>query len=336
MKKLMVILVVLFSTFLSACAHDNDLDLTVYTSETYYMDTVIDMQVYAANESEAKAACKAAEQEYARIEQISDRFDKKSELYQVNQAQGEAVQVSDDLWQMVTQALEMGKKSGGSFSIAIGAVMDLWDFNGKKHLPSEAELQKILPSINDKNIIIDENNRTITVKNDTVIDLGAVAKGYATDCAVAALKEAGIKHAVINAGGNVYALGSMPDGKPWRIGIRNPRPEDGRELVGIIEVINKSVVTSGDDQRFFEVDGKRYHHILNPQTGMPADESVFATVICENSAMADMLSTAVFVLGPNDYKKILTQGEEAWTVIMDEDGKMTASPGMNEYLIIVD
>ena len=128
-----------------------------------------------------------------------------------------------------------------------------------------------------------------------VMDLGGCAKGYATDEAFEALREAGIRHAIINAGGNVYALGTKPDGSPWRVGVQDPRNPQG--IIAVLAVSDRAVVSSGDYQRFFEQDGNRYHHILDPATGKPAGQVMQTTVVADSAIDADILSTTLFVLG---------------------------------------
>jgi thiamine biosynthesis lipoprotein len=151
-----------------------------------------------------------------------------------------------------------------------------------------------------------------------------MAKGYATDCAADALRRLDIRHAIINAGGNVYALGRKPDGNPWRVGIRHPREEGA--LMGVVEVMDQAVVSSGDYERFFEVDGRRYHHILDPNTGMPSDKAISATVIASRSISADLLSTAVFVLGRDAIWDLLPYFEGVEALVVDEGG-MAVTPG---------
>jgi len=169
------------------------------------------------------------------------------------------------------------------------------------------------------------------------LDLGSVAKGYATDMAVEALRACGIEHALISAGGNVYVMGGRPDGSPWRVGIQDPRHEG--EILGIVELFEGSVVTSGDDQRYFIVDGTRYHHIFNPSDGFPARGVWQSTIISSSSMDADILSTITFILGPEKSEVLLKElglsgiivDEDAGISVFINDGTMITPESKDEY-----
>ena len=163
------------------------------------------------------------------------------------------------------------------------------------------------------------------------IDLGGVAKGYAAQRGAQALIECGISHALIDAGGNIVAVGSRPDGEPWQIGIRDPRGESMNDTVGpTLSIVDCAVATSGDYERRFVLDGKRYHHILDPKTGMPVDTVRSATVIANDSLHADMLSTAVFVLGPDEGIELIESLDEVSAMLVDDCGNKVFSKGFSK------
>jgi thiamine biosynthesis lipoprotein len=288
--------------------------------------------LYAPDQSAADEAFDSAKNEFFRIHQLTDRFAAQnlpdpnvSDIYRINQNPGPAVPVSSDTLFLIQTALEVSRQSGGAFDIAIGSLMDLWDFKGARRVPSQSELDALLPLADDRQIQVDADAGTVTVQHGMILDLGGLAKGYAADCAADALRRLDIRHAIINAGGNVYAIGRKPDGGSWRVGIRHPR-KDGA-LLGVTEAVDQAVVSSGDYERYFEADGIRYHHILDPKTGRPASGAISVTIVDSRSLMADVLSTTVFVLGKESLKNLLPQFDGTEALIMDEDG-ITLTDGM--------
>lgn len=218
---------------------------------------------------------------------------KDSEISQINENAGiRPVKVSADTFYVIQQAVHFSDVEKGYFDITVGPIVKLWNIGtDKARIPSPEEIKAKLPLVNYKDIILDEKNRTIMLKNKGMsIDLGGIAKGYAADKVAQVLKKEGVKHAIINLGGDVIAIGTKPAGGNWRIGIQTPFKPRG-EYLGIIEVSNKAVVTSGVYERYFEKDGKLYHHILNPFTGYPADSHLYSvTIIAETSIAGDALS----------------------------------------------
>jgi thiamine biosynthesis lipoprotein len=310
--------------------------LQEFSQEIFAMDTVISITLYAPDQSLADGAFESARNEFLRIHQLTDRFASEnlpdpsvSDIYRINQNPGQAVAVSEDTLFLIQSALEMSQKSQGAFDVAVGALMDLWDFKGAKHIPTRAELDALLPLTDDRQIQINADTGAVAIPPGMVLDLGGLAKGYATDCAADALRRAGVQHAIINAGGNVYAIGGKPDGSPWRVGIRHPR-EDGAFL-GVVEAVDQAVVSSGDYERYFEAGGVRYHHILDPKTGFPASNSISVTIVNSQSLTADLLSTTVFVLGKDALDGLLPQFAGTEALIMDADG-IFLTDGMDALL----
>lgn len=275
------------------------------SKDFFYMDTLINITVYSSDQVKGQEAVEKAAGEFQRINNLVGRFSGKnlpdpqsSDVYRVNEKAGiEPVQVSNDTLAMVERAKYFTELSGGAFNFAIGPVMDLWCFGGEKcRVPTAAELKKTLALTNYREVVIDKIAKTIFLpKKGMIMDLGGVAKGYATDLAVKSLRSAGIKSALVNAGGNVFTVGSKPDGSPWKIGIQDPRDENN--VVAIVSVTDSAVVSSGDYERYFEKNGVRYHHIIDPANGNPARGLIGTTIIMDNSTDADILSTSMFVLG---------------------------------------
>lgn len=308
-----------------------------FSKDIFTMDTAINITVYSADPAIGQKAADQAAAEYQRINDLTGRFTGKnlpnpqgSDVYRINQSAGIApVQVGEDTMAMALRAQYFAGLTGGAFNIAIGPIMDLWGFGGTAyHLPTEAELKAILPLADNRKVVIDQEAKTIYLpEKGMVMDLGGVAKGYATDMAVQKLRALGIKNALINAGGNVFAVGSKPDGKPWRVGIQDPRDTNG--VVAIINVIDQAVVSSGDYERYFEQDGVRYHHIIDPASGKQARSLMGTTIVMDNSTDADILSTTLFVLGPVKGMALQKTLPGVETVFISPEKKITYSSGLD-------
>ncbi|MDD5500640.1 MAG: FAD:protein FMN transferase [Candidatus Omnitrophica bacterium] len=248
-----------------------------------------------------KNAAKIVFDEAGRIEKLLSKYIPQSEVSRLNR-KGK-LKVSAETFFIIRKSKEFWRASGGAFDISVAPLADLWgftDMHGK--IPQEALIKKTLGITGSDKILLHENDNVVEFKlKGMKIDLGAIAKGYAIDLAAEKLRREGIKDCLINAGGQIYAMGDN-SGSPWKVAIRNPR---GKEFSGALELKNKSVATSGDYEQFFLEDGKRYCHIIDPRSGYPVNSGIASVTVVENSALnADALSTAVFVLG-EDGGKIL-------------------------------
>ncbi|HEY8500906.1 MAG TPA: FAD:protein FMN transferase, partial [Clostridia bacterium] len=216
--------------------------------------------------------------------------------------------------------------------ISIGSLVDLWDIQSSSpHLPSGDEIEQALEKVDYNKIIVNSDNNTMLLAEQGMsIDLGAIAKGFIADRLVEYLSETKVRSAMLNLGGNLYLYGSKPDGSLWQIGIRNPYGSQG-EYIGIIKVKDMSVVTSGIYERYFEIEGKRYHHILNPKTGYPEDNNIASvSIVCPSSIMADGLSTTVFLLGIDKGMKLIESLEKTEAIIITKDKKVFLSSGIKD------
>ncbi len=251
---------------------------------------------------DAKLAVEKTFTELKRINDLTDMYNKNSEISKINSSPSNIETKTDKaIIEMLKVAQEISLQSNGAFDLTIASVTKLWDFGAENpRLPDSATLSKALESVNFKNIIINESNCSVTKLNsDTMLDLGSVAKGYAADIAAESLKTQGITGAIIDLGGNIMCIGENPntDNKKWRIGIQLPFAPTG-EYSEITELSEGAVVSSGSYQRGFVLNGKRYHHILETKTGYPAiREYNSVTITANNALLADCLSTACFVLG---------------------------------------
>ena len=310
-------------------------EINKYSCDFFAMDTYITCQVLTDDQALAKAGLAGVEQAFLKIDRLTNRFDQSSELSAVNRNAGIApVKVSSDVIAIVGTSLDWAEKTDGAFNILIGSAMDCWGFGtDHPHLPAEAELAEAMKKTDYHRIVLDPEKSTIFLpEKGMVLDLGGIAKGYATDQAVKALQKLGIRNALINAGGNVYAMGSRVDGTAWQVGVQDPRNPKG--IKAVLAGLDVAMVSSGDYQRYFEVDGIRYHHILDPASGYPARASAGTTVIMKSSAVADILSTALFVKGPVEGIKLAESLNEVDAVmIITGDGVRFGTKDLNDYLV---
>lgn len=308
--------------------------LNTYSRDIFAMDTYITCQIVNDNQALAEAGLDDVENAFLEIDRLTNRFASNSEVSAVNLQAGIApVKVSEDVFTIVETAIEWSDKTDGAFNILIGSVMDLWGFGSENpSIPAGEELAAALAKTDYHKIVLDKQQSTIFLpEKGMIMDLGGVAKGYATDKAIAALKELGIRNALINAGGNVYALGNKADGTTWKVGVQDPR--DPQAIAALLEARDVALVSSGDYQRYFEVDGIRYHHILEPATGHPARISTATTVIMKSSTIADILSTALFVKGPMEGIALAEKLSSLEAVmIIDQDGEVYGTKALGDYM----
>jgi len=300
----------------------------VVKKQSFLMGTVITQQVYGANGEIA------ADEVVRRLEEIEKRVtlnSADSEIYMLNEMAGKGtVSLSKDTIYILSVAKKYAELSNGAFDPTVGPLVKAWGISpGSGRIPGDEEIKSLLPLIDFNDLIIDEEKLTARLeKAGQSVDLGGIAKGYAGDEAIRIYREYGIESAYINLGGNVVTLGNKPDGSPWRIGVQNPRDITGN-YVGIIEVSNKTVVTSGDYERYFERDGKRYHHIIDPRTGYPSESGLIsATIVCDLSIDADALSTSVFVLGLEKGMELVEKLEGVEAILITNDKNIYVSSGL--------
>lgn len=310
-----------------------------YQSDQFLMDTLISIRVYGANTETLKTAVREAFAEMRRIAELADHFPEPgssafqaSDICRVNAQAGiRPVKVSADIFEMLQLSKNYAARTNGAFDVTIGPAMDLWGFGGKNPaVPPQAPLAKALKLVDSTSLILDPATRTVFLKRPGMkLDLGAIAKGYATEKAIRVIQRHGIKSALIDAGGNIRVLGKSPRNAPWKIGVKAPRKPG--ELAAVLSLEDSSAVTSGDYYRFFEADGKRMHHILDPRTGYPAGHSMSVTVVTKDAGVADILSTAFFVLEPEKGLQLAGNlGVEL--LIITADGKVMQTPGLTTGL----
>jgi thiamine biosynthesis lipoprotein len=274
----------------------------------FYFDTFISVSIEDRKYQEGMESEELLEGCFSICGELEDTFsrtDEKSELYQINHRGEDTVTVSDEMAYVVGEGLKYYELSGGVFDITVAPVLELWDFKDKEGvIPEEGDIQRAVSKVDASGIHLEGNQLTFDRK-DTQIDLGALVKGYGADRLKEYLMEQGVESGIINLGGNVLTIGNNLEGKPWKVGIQKPFYQ--RETtIATISVDGKSVVSSGIYERYFEKDGVKYHHILDPRTGYPVQNGLWqVTIISENSLEGDALSTICMLLGEARARKLL-------------------------------
>jgi len=273
---------------------------------------------------------------FARVREIDNLMSvniPSSDISEINAAAGIArVNVHKDTFKVIERALFFAEISGGAFDPSVGPLVSLWGIGGDDaKVPSPQEIEKTLPLINWRDVELDAGTHGVYLKRmGMALDLGAIAKGYAADEAAVIIKNAGIKRAIIDFGGNIVTLGGKKDGTPWKVGIQNPNKERGLYL-GILRINTadkRTVVTSGVYERFFERDGERYHHIFSVLTGYPVKNGLLSvTVITTGSMDADALSTTLFALGYGEGVKLLDSFPGTEAVFVFDDNSVCVTQG---------
>lgn len=309
-----------------------------------YFDTVITIIGYESTEEEFNAVAErvlAELGEYHRLYSIYHRFEGLENLCTINELVDGAhrtVKVDRRVIDMLLYAKQMYDLTDGMVNIAMGSVLSLWhsyreigkDNPADASLPPMEKLQEAAKHTDITKMVIDEENCTVTLTDPFMkLDVGAVAKGYATECVARSLEERGITGYVLNVGGNVRAVGSKPDGTPWAIGLENPM---GEEYLDYLLLNGQSIVTSGSYQRYYYVDGKPYHHIIHPDTLMPSEGYLSVSVICKDSGFGDTMSTALFCLPLEKGIELVESMPETEALWVTEDGVKTKSAGWDKYV----
>ncbi len=319
--KLYILTVLALCIVLTGCFAGN----VPLEKESFVMGTVVTQKIYGKN---AQNAALGVESKLRSLENDMTVRKPGGEIYDLNLSAGtDSVKLGDDSLHVLREAVRYSQISRGAFNPAVGPLIELWGFAEHPRVPGKEEIERLIDLVDYRDIIIQEDRARLRQKGQRV-DLGGIVKGYAADVAVRIYSKYGIKSAFINLGGNVAVIGDKPDGNPWIIGIQNPRDIPGR-YIGTVSVKDASVVTSGDYQRYFEADGKRYHHILDPQTGYPAQSGLISTtIICESSIQADALSTAVFVMGLDEGMELVESLNGVEGIFVTEGYSVFVSEGL--------
>ncbi|WML35908.1 FAD:protein FMN transferase [Clostridium sp. OS1-26] len=308
MKKIICVLVacILFTvSFVSCSSFKSQANNQLYEQSNIMMDTVISLKAYGPN---AKAAVDEGFKKVDELDKIASPNISTSDVSKINAEAGkEYVKVHPEIIKMIKTSIQYSKLSGGAWDITTGPIINLWGIGtDKQRLPADSEIKAKLPLVGYNNISINETDNSVMLKKQGMaIDLGGIAKGFTADEVLKIFNKYGIKKGLISLGGSsIYAIGTNEEDNLWSVGIKHPRSEDNQNYLGIVKISNQALSTSGDNERYFINNGKRYHHIMNPATGYPADTGVMSdTIIIDSNVedknmLADLLTTTIFILGP--------------------------------------
>jgi len=296
------------------------------TRDFFAMDTFMTLQVYG---DRPQNAIDAAVEEIERLDGLLSTEDENSEVGRLNAEGGGSV--GEDTLYLLQRSIALTEDTKGAFDITIYPVMKAWGFAGGTYrVPEQTELQELLRHVNAAALVVEEKEYNLQLPEHVQIDFGSIAKGYASQRAVEVLRREGIESAMLNLGGNVALLGTKPDGTGWRIAIQDPK-KNGNYL-GVVEAKDCFIITSGGYERYFEEDGVIYHHIMDPATGMPARNGLLSvTILSADGTLADGLSTALFVMGPEKATDYWKEHHDLFDMILyTEDGTMYITEGIRE------
>ena len=338
MKKLLCVLAVcsLFCLSFSSCAYNSNKS---YQKSNIVMDTPVTLSAYGANSQ------RAVDESFKMLEKLDDMASttkNNSDISKINNASGmRYVKVHPEIIKMIEASIKCSKLSSGAFDITMGPIINLWGIGtDKERVPSDAEIKAKLSLVGYEKISINEKDNSVMLEKQGMgLDLGSIAKGFAADEVLKIYKKYDIKNGLINLGSSsIYAIGKNESGTPWSIGIQNPRSEKSDDYLGIIKIYNEALSTSGDYERYFIKNGKRYHHIMDPKTGYPSDSGVMSDTIViqgnvtDNSMLADILSTTVFVLGPEKGVKLVESLPNVSCEVTGSDYKVYTSKGFKNKI----
>lgn len=323
------ILLIFSLTILSGCSKDNKVTEPLSKTELL-MGTVVTVTLYDSNDEGIldKVFTKVKELESTlSINENGTLVDK------INESAGiEPVKVDYDTYTVIKKGLEYAKLSNGLFDISVGPIVKLWNIGlPEAKVPTQEEIDSRIPLVGYSDVELNDEENTVFLKRQgMMIDLGGVAKGYTADVISDILTEEGVKSAIIDLGGNIFAHGLKVDGSTWRIGIQNPFSDRG-DIIGTITVKNKSIVTSGIYERYIEKDGIKYHHILSPKTGYPYENEIAGiTIISDKSSDGDALSTSVFSMGVKEGMKFINTQEGIDAIFVTKDNKIYITDGIRD------
>lgn len=292
------------------------------SATVFAMDTVMNLTIYGdawiLDEAEARIS---------QLEGLLSVTDATSEIGRLNQTG--SCELSEDTAALLEQGLALCARTGGALDLSIYPVVRAWGFTtGSYQVPSAAVISELLRHVDYRAIQYDAQSSTAAVPDGMEIDLGSVAKGYTGDRLVELLRENGVTSALLNLGGNVQALGSKPDGEPWRIAIQDPQ---GDGYLGVLAIQDQAVITSGGYERYFEENGQIYWHIIDPSTGYPAEHGLISvTVVGDSGVICDGLSTSLFVMGLEDAAALWRASDDFEAIFVGEDGTITITEGLEE------
>ena len=297
-------------------------------AQFFSMDTLMSIRVYSGG---GEQALQAARQEVERLDKLLSRTDPDSQISSLNSHAGDgaAVTLDQEVVELLSFAKSVSQLLPGCFDITIAPVMDAWGFTSETlHVPSSEALNHAMSLVDSQQLMVDEPSSAARLEQAGMeVDLGAVAKGFAAGRADAVLREEGVTSALLDLGGNVTAIGSKPDGSTWQVAVKDP--QNTSEALCVLSLEDQTASTSGGYERYFEENGQIYHHIIDPETGYPADSGLLSvTVISSDHMLADALSTTLFVAGPEEALDFWRSREDFELVLCTQDNRVIVTEGL--------
>lgn len=326
MKKMLTLLCVILLGSLTGCTSSDE----PYNSEIFVMSTYVTQQVYGKN---SELAAKNINNLLNELDNQLSLFIDGSDIDKINKNAGlSPVKVNSYTFDLIKTAKRYSELSQDRFDITIAPLTLLWGIDTKNaHVPKQEELDAALMLVDYNKLILDEENESVMLASGGMaLDLGGIAKGYIVNRIKEEYTKQGISSALVSIGGNIFAYGKKPDRSQFTLGIRDPKGSSGNEILGKLSVTDKVVATTGAYERYFEQDGKKYHHILDVNTGYPVDSDLASvTIICEDGGLADYLSTTLFIAGKAHISDYIND-ERFEVIIVDNEDKVYLSPGLND------
>lgn len=327
LTKISLFIVILFFVIITqSCGVSNEV-----TKRTgFYLNTSCTIEIHQMDKDKAEKIITDTFNLCQEYENQMSRTIEGSDIRKVNTSDGSPVEVNKETLELIEKSLSISKATDGDFDITVGLLSDLWNFTGENpKVPDKASLDEALSSVGYGNIVVDGNK--ISIKNKRAhLDLGAVAKGYIADKLVEYMEENGVESGILNLGGNIVTIGKK-QGKDWKIGIELPYSHQ-TDIIGRVEVADKTIVTSGVFERYFEENGVEYHHVIDPKTGYPKNTDVVLVSIMSdkgNSVYCDLYSTTCLLLGKEKAKEFMKDKKGFEYCIVDTDNNITTSSGFN-------
>ena len=321
---------------LTGCGGTRDPDEAQESIQVIAMDTAMVLTAYG---KESTRAVYDAEEEVRRLDALLSRTSGSSEVSMLNGAGGEMVPVGAEICTLIQTAGDFTEATGGAFDITIAPMVSAWGFTTDSYqVPDREALQTLLESVGMEHVHL--SGGSARLDPGTMIDLGGIAKGYTADRVAEIFQEHAVPRGKVELGGNILVIGDKPDGTAWRVGVQDPKhPDEADGLVCVLNLTDAFAVTSGSYQRYFEQDGKRYHHIIDPATGCPADSGLTSVTVVADSArgngtMCDALSTALFVMGEDKALDFWRSGVyDFQLVLVTEDGRVVVTEGLKDGFV---
>lgn len=328
MKQFLLYGMILCLVLCSGCGAETSQNKQV-TVSGFMLNTYVSITLYGTDDEElAKRALNLCSE----YEQIFSRTIPDSDLSRLN-ASGEITSANEDLFELIDIGLYYGGLTDGALDITVEPLVSLWDIMGDSpHVPDARQIEEKISLVNYENVILDHQNRTITLENQASLDLGAIAKGYIADKIREFLIENGVTHGIISLGGNVLCINNKPDGSDFIIGIQKPFDEAAATVL-TLKINNMSIVTSGTYERYFTENNHIYHHIIDPGTGYPSESGLISvTILSEDSVVGDCLSTACLIMGKDNARKLLDSIDGVYGILIDEQMNIIYSEGAAEFV----